>query len=178
MKKLILLLIALTSISAQELQFGANLSTKQVSIETIIIDTFLGNPLSTTREENFTALSFSFDMKLFFNQYAATVVELGYSFIGESFYEGLEIGIFYTTNKLLQDFYLKAGVYAHANLPDHPTFTSRTVVVSSFGIGWQFFDKVSFEAAYQIPITKTYLTDWSREMRLKNIFQIGFKFIF
>lgn len=180
MKKLIVLLIIVVSVSAQEVKFGASMFVKKGNIETVIIDPgFWGGQLTTTRNENFTAVTFNADMTLDFTKNISAIVELGYTINSEksAFYEGMELGLYYGSNKLLDDFYFKTGFYAHINFPDHPTFSSRTIAVGLLGVGWRFVDNVSLEVSYHIPISKTYLFAFSREMKLKNIIGIGFKIV-
>ena len=91
MKKLIVLLIIVASVSAQEVKFGASMFVKKGNIETVIIDPgFWGGQLTTTRNENFTAVTFNADMTIDFTKNNSAIVELGYTINSEksAFYEG------------------------------------------------------------------------------------------
>lgn len=180
MKKLILLLIAFASISAQEIQFGVNLSTKFASTEkTITGYGFWGDPRIRKEGGNFTGYSFSVDLTADFNKYIAIISELGYTGSGDE-YDGIDAGLYYSTNKLHDFVYLKSGFYVHINIPENPRANSRTIFISSLGAGIRILKHLYIEGAYQIPITKSYVKEDAIQLHseVNKIYYIGMKIVY
>lgn len=181
LKVLILLLFVVASASAQDLKFGGNLSVKfAIAEKTYLSSGSWGTQLSSSEDKNFTAISLIGDITFDFNKYLAFVFELGGTFTTESYlqYSGIDIGFYYSTNRLFEQFYIKPGIYAHVSSPENPRFISKTITVASLGAGIRIFENASIESSLQLPITQSYAKDFFTEFKLKQIFSVGMKLLF
>lgn len=183
MKKLIILLLLTVSISAQSFKVGGNISLKFANTEkTVTGYGFWGDPVIRKAGGSFTAISIYGDLTADFNKYIAAIFELGYTIGTQTSeeYSGVDVGLYYSTNYLLEEVYLKPGIYAHVNIPNNPHYTTKTIIISSLGGGIRLFENAYLEGAYQIPITKSYVREDSRDIHneLNGMYSVGIKLVF
>ncbi|MAT59539.1 MAG: hypothetical protein CMF23_16330 [Ignavibacteriae bacterium] len=170
MKKLILLLLFTISIYAQEFILGASIDIKAGRT----LDTKFVIAKNTQWDERSLGLyeTFSITGSLVLNNNAMLTAKLGYG-TGPLSYKGYDLGLFYNSNNLMNNFFINAGINAHINIPSREIYLSRTLFSPHLGFGYKIIKKISLELFYEYAFPQIVTKEIPSEINHQLYYSIG-----
>ncbi len=170
MKKLILIIFIVSSIYAQEFRLGASIDIKGGRTT----DTKFVIAKNTQWDERSLGLyeTFSITGSLVLNKSAMLTAKLGYG-TGPLSYKGYDLGLFYNSNNLVNNFFINAGINTHINIPSREIYLSRTLFSPHLGIGYKIIRKISLELFYEYAFPQIVTKEIPSEINHQLFYSIG-----